>query len=117
MILLTNNINHFNRKWLTGSGVSTDDKIFLLSIQEAEDYFENNSDRMTTSTEYAKRQGKDQTASEVGELGCWWLRTSGLNGFLEIYASCVDSKGFVNENGKMIYNSGVAVRPALWLRL
>jgi hypothetical protein len=84
----------------TAGGVETDDKIFLLSIREAEDYF-----------------GKDNNAARIanynGGAYSWWLRSPGCqsntalivfyNGNVDVYGNYVDSAR--------------GVRPALRLKL
>ena len=84
---------------------------FLLSKEEAEEYFANNEVRKCKVTEYAIENG-----AFVGDYGytCWWLRSS-FGGFP--YSSYhVD---YVLTDGNFSHYSadysGGVVRPALWI--
>ncbi|MDR1712956.1 MAG: DUF6273 domain-containing protein, partial [Coriobacteriales bacterium] len=74
---------------------ATDDYVFLLSIDEAEQYFSSDSDRV------AKK-------SDGGADG-WWLRSPGNN---SNNAANVNNDGNVNTNGNNVNNNN-GVRPAL----
>ena len=85
--------NDNNPQYNTRGGVPTTDKVFLLSINEANQLFANNQ------------------AREIGSW--WWLRSPGCN---------PDLAAIVNIDGKVnTYGTGVSiydgVRPALWLNL
>lgn len=54
-------------------GSKTSDKVFVLSIEEAELYFPSDEKRRASATEYAEKCG---SYSENGYCG-WWLRSSG----------------------------------------
>jgi len=88
--------------------LETEDKIFLLSFEEIENYFESEVDRMAEITSYAKSQLGDPN---IENYYSWWLRSPG---------DYADETGFVFDYGD--YGSdNVAhikgVRPALWLNL
>lgn len=105
-------------------GPDTDDKVFLLSIQEVERYLSNAALRGAVKTEFAKKR------SDVSreKLNWWWLRSPGL------YADC---PAIVLDNGKYKEKftnpengySGettwigrgawydIGVRPAVWIDL
>lgn len=106
----------------TGSG--TFDHVFLLSVKEAEKYFSNQNKRMTTATDYARRQGAFiSTSYYVDGRGCawWWLRSPGGyqgTGY-KSYAAIIDGSGSVS--GHEVYNSGYdgsigGIRPAIWIK-
>ena len=57
-----------NPRYSTAPGNVTTDKIFLLSIPEAEKYFGSDEDRKAAPTAYAKKQGVDTSRSG----NCWW---------------------------------------------
>ena len=107
-----------NPKYRTYPGDTTTDKVFLLSITEAEKYFTSDNARKCAPTAYAKAQGAwasddDKTAS--GEATCqWWLRSPG---YTQDSAAFVNFVGDVNEGGHYVINDHVAVRPALWIDL
>ncbi|MBQ6402121.1 MAG: Ig-like domain-containing protein [Firmicutes bacterium] len=97
----------------------TDDHIFLLSIDEAEEEaygFTNNANSTPTrgakNTDYVKRLGAyTEPSGEYAGNGGWWLRSSGSikDGAIVTYS------GFIHHNG---YVDGTAgVRPAFNLNL
>jgi hypothetical protein len=72
----------------------TNDKVFLLSIDEANRYFKDDNDR---AADY-----------------WWWLRSPGDNADR---AAIVLSDGYVNAAGNDVDYGNCGVRPALWLNL
>ena len=48
-----------NKTHSTDAGEDTTDKVFLLSVSEANKYFKDNNDRKCSATKYAKEKGKD----------------------------------------------------------
>ena len=105
--------NADNAKKGTKGGKDTTDRIFLLSIDEAERYFSNDEARQCLPTAYAKNQGA--WVNEIyGGPTFWWLRSPGKN---LSYAAYVYSIGFVNDSGRSVYHNDTVVRPAFWLNL
>ena len=104
--------NPDNRKYRTKGGRKTQDKIFLLSIEEAEKYFASEEARACTPTNYAVANG----AYEEEETGnCWWwLRSPGYG---QIRAARVHSGGAVIAVGDFVDHDNNALRPALWVNL
>jgi serine/threonine protein kinase len=93
------NQNPDNPKYETDGGNPTEDRVFLLSIDEANKYFAEDSDRATSDLQ--------------GEARWWWLRSPGNNGLNAVY---VTGDGVVRVvGGGVSYYDGV--RPALWLNL
>ena len=93
------------------------DKVFLLSIAEANKYFDSNESRQCIPTDYAIAQGAytSLTYSIDGKAACWWwLRSSG---YYPYFAAYVYTGGSVTSNGYDVDNSGYSVRPALWINL
>ena len=88
-----------NPQYPTDPGKDTQDKVFLLSIQEANHYFSSDKDRKM------KRKRKN-------ELCWWWLRTPGDYSRM---AAFVDHDGFVRNDGDFVDCDRCAVRPALWI--
>lgn len=93
----------------TKGGNDTKDKIFLLSIKEAEAYFGSDSARKVSSAQNNMRYVN------------WWLRSPGGDSY---YAALVEKSGGVNKTGDIgidpVRGNGVAyndvyVRPVLWL--
>ena len=117
-IATVTNQNPNNPKFGTKGGNATQDKIFALSINEAEKYFRNNDDRRAAPTGFAIKNGawvSDNYSLPNGEkTGWWWLRSPGSN---SDDAACVLTNGDVYQFGNYVdFNYG-AVRPAFWLNL
>jgi hypothetical protein len=101
-IVDTNVINNDNPLFHIPGGDNTTDKIFLLSIDEANQYFADDSARIAYNM--------DGTPWWWG----WWLRSPG---YYSGDAAAVNHDGSVSvHGGGVIYDSG-GVRPALWLNL
>ena len=99
--------------YTSGGGGENDtvDKVFFLSIEEAERYFSSNATRAAQNTEYASLFG--------GKKAIWWLRSSGDS----IYTvTCVDQEGKIDKYGHWaadeLHQNGIeTIRPALWIDL
>ena len=108
--IFTSNITaERNPKYNTYPGLDTSDKIFLLSIQELNNYFSTNEERMCKASEYAQKHGCDDDYYGYCK---WWLRSPGKYSNAVAY---VRTHGTVEDDGFPIY--GAAVRPALWINL
>lgn len=94
----------------TDAGNDTQDKVYLLSISEAEKYFDSEEARKCITTSYSKMHGAN-VDSDYG-TSKWWLRTPGyeLDG-----ASRVLSGGSVKERGTSVADNSYTVRPAMWI--
>lgn len=107
-ILMTAVTNEDNPDNGTDGGNDTSDKVFLLSIAEAERLFSSDEERRALVTTYAVYHG---AGVFLDGFGCWWLRSPGIG---SDYAAVMDPDGlfyaFVNDD---IY----AVRPALYIDL
>ena len=106
-----------NPEYNTNPGNATKDKVFLLSIVEAEKYFTSDEARKCVPTEYAISNGASTSDSYTkgGKATClWWLRSPGA---IQYYAAKVDFDGDVDEFGIDVdYDIG-GVRPALWITI
>ncbi len=88
-------------------GKATTDKIFLLSIEEAEQYFPAYSERVCFPTEYAVSKG-----AWIDDNRCdWWLRSPGQE---QDRAAYIAHAGYVDNYGCDVYGT-CCVRPALWV--
>ncbi len=100
--------------WRTVKGGNpTTDKIFLLSIDEAKQYFSSNDDRRKCApTAYAVSKG----AYRWDKNGCgwWWLRSPGN---IQNFAAYVFHGGGVSGDGRYVDSTFGCVRPALWVNL
>ena len=112
MILKTTVTADQNPKNITRAGKNTQDRIFLLSVPEAEKYLASELNRQCRATEFAKAQGA-YTIAPNGNYW-WWLRTPG---YLSSIAACVSSTGRVNYNGTAVNIMRGSVRPAMWVNL
>ena len=93
-------------------GNATQDQVFLLSITEANKYFNSNGARQCEPTDYAVANGSRESHS--GNFCWWWLRSPGST---QDSAAYVYSGGGVIESGNDVdYNDG-AVRPAMWITM
>ena len=100
-----------NPKHGTAGGNDTEDKVFLLSIEEAESFFINDKERRALSTKYAVKAGVGTSAEGYG---FWWLRSPGSYGD---DAAVVSIHGWIYRNGGNVDFIYDGVRPALWLNL
>ncbi len=100
-----------NPKYSTLPGKNTTDKVFLLSITEANKYFSSDNARQCQGTAYCYAQG-----AYKGSNGnrWWWLRSPGLD---SSRAADVDYVGSVSHLGYGVDCGRGAVRPALWINL
>ena len=111
--------------WEGGSRLGLEavgDRVFLLSVSEAERYFPTQDERQCRPTRYAIGRGAYQ--SSVGQTCFWWLRTTvdhterSLEGEpVEniTRAALVGSSGGIVEIGHYMSNRQYAVRPVIWV--
>ena len=101
-------------------GNNTNDRIFLLSIDEALDlrYFPKGSNnRYATNTPYVAdggRLGTYMNGEEDGYLDNWWLRSPGQS---NQFAAFIEEDGGDVFDGDLVNDSSSAVRPAFNLDL
>ncbi len=107
-ISLTNVENRDNEVFGTAGGNDTEDRIFLLSLDEVNTYFASDENRICYPTELAVKNGY-----YIGHNGAcdWWLRSPGSDGRL---AARVFFSGLVDEAGYHVDSFDHDVRPALW---
>ena len=107
-----------NPEYNTNPGNATTDKVFLLSINEVEKYFNSDEARKCAPTAYAKAQGaytSDSFKTASGAATCWcWLRSPGS---YQDIAATVSAVGSVYYRGYSVNYDSAAVRPALWINL
>lgn len=131
-----------NPKYSTDPGNTTTDKVFLLSVNEAMEYFDTNSARKCELTEYAAAIGRELFDKNVknapsrfkdlapdewqcvnGTGNCkWWLRTTGES----VHdTTCVEYTGNINYSFMPYHAYSIhefysfyeyyGVRPAVWI--
>ncbi|MCR4593430.1 MAG: DUF6273 domain-containing protein, partial [Clostridiales bacterium] len=101
-----------NPSYSTNPGNDTNDKVFLLSINEVNEYFSSDAERECKPTEYAVAQGAFKSDSSGNCV--WWLRSPGL---VSDFAADVYGDGSVGDIGDNVDRDDCAVRPALWIDL
>ena len=99
-----------NPMYSTDPGNDTEDQVFLLSIPEAEEYFETSEDRTCEPTEFAIGQGVD---TDVNNGCCWWLLRSPGDG--SHCAASVNSFGPIYNGGYYVYDDFLGIRPVIWI--
>lgn len=104
-----------NPKYDTDPGNATTDKVFLLSITEAEKFFTTDESLKCAPTAYAEAQGGYTIYGiESGKDACWWwLRSPGKMQFRAAYVS----NDMINDYGSNVNYGCNCVRPALWINL
>lgn len=111
-IVETNVINSDNPWYGTSGGNDTNDKIFVLSLDEVIQYFgdsgeiQNKSDNGFLFDEY------NETRKAYLEV-CWLRSPGGLASL----ATIVDTKGSIGVVGIEVYGPNGGVRPAMWINL
>lgn len=122
------------RKWLNGTFISnafsheeqamilstttesadTKDRVFLLSMDEAWEYFSSDSTRQCQGTAYCYAQG----AYKTGNGHCaWWLRSPVCYSGQAAYVYDGNLRSYYGEYSCYVDNDDIAVRPALWINL
>lgn len=111
-IVTTNVSADKNPEYSTYPGFATTDKVFLLSITEAEKYFSSVSARQCKPTKYAIANG---ASVNYNNGNCWWwLRSPGSP---QDDAPYVNRDGSVDYSGDRVNYVSDGVRPALWIDL
>ena len=101
-----------NPSYNTPPGNNTTDKVFLLSIMEANKYFGSDNDRRCQATAYVKSQ-RVYINPSFG-LRNWWLRSPGRS---KVDAAYVDCGGSVRSGGNFVVYASNAIRPAIWVKV
>ena len=101
-----------NPEYGTAGGNDTEDKVFLLSIEEVESFFINDGERKAKTTKYAE---KACFLMNDERYAWWWLRSPGYCGYSAV--GVLNSYGWVIREGFSVDYDGDGVRPALWLNL
>ena len=116
----------------TDGGVDVNDKVFLLSENEAKKYFVSDSERICIGTSNAVNNGLYINEQDDESKGEWWLRSPGDS---QDYAMIVKPDGYVGEvtvtgtltggyqekeieftyKGGLVDSDYIGVRPAMWI--
>lgn len=120
MILDTQNSTHDNAKYVVDSGEDTSDKVFILSMEEAELYLVEKGHGWEKAEATLYSQNRDGIGLSEYDHGVtvdpdygtadWWLRNAGEN---DINAMYMYYYGAVCEEGTLVRNTFVGVRPCI----
>ena len=99
--------NSANGLFGTAGGNNTDDRVFLLSEDEAKKFFLLKSERAAQMTDYAK--GKCKEMDGDADKPWWWLRSPGGN---QTFAAKVENTGSISAVGYFV-NDYDNVRPVI----
>ena len=100
-----------NPAFSTDPGNDTQDRVYLLSLEEAEWFFRSNEDRICAATAYAKARGAKTNRVD----SClWWLRSPGRQ---QDRAAYIMRGGAILRIGTSVLNDDLGVRPVIALRL
>lgn len=102
---------HKNPEYNKEREKSTQDKVFLLSIEEAYQYFKGDNERCCKPSNTARNNG----VFVVNNGNCrWWLRSVGRN---QWNATCISYLGDVYKFGNDVDVDRYGVRPAMWIEI
>ena len=105
----------------TDPGNATQDRVFLLSIPEANRYFKNKEARMCVPTACAVGNGAyTEPCAKGGQPCCeWWLRSPGEDQDAAAIVEIDDDDDYDDHGnyGNYVHSGSVGVRPALWINL
>lgn len=105
--------NRNNTVYGTSGGSDTSDKVFIMSVEEAEKYFtENDSLSCAEPSQYAKENGI--FTSKTSGTSWWWLRTPGSNTH---FAAGVSTDGEIVPIGYGTTNATGGVRPMMRIKI
>ena len=99
-----------NPRSKASSGNDTIDKVFLLSIEEVEKYFDSDEERQCYATEYCYELYPHIYMHDAPRW--WWLRSPGWN---QNCAAVVRNSGDVWDKGQSVHEYDNTIRPALWI--
>ncbi len=100
-----------NTKYEISGGNQTEDKVFLLSIEEARLYFDINAERISRATKYAAAKGTYNN----GDAGCWWWLRAPYKSYESFL--CVSYYGDVGDTHSGVNDNKCGVRPAMWVSI
>ncbi len=125
MILTVKIENKDNPLYGTPGGNDTEDNVFCLSLEEAQQYFKDADDRRAAPTDYALKNGaavSDDCKLPNGmKTGWWWLRSPASSANRAADADCygnIDTeKNADGVDGDIVFAESNCVRPAVWITL
>ncbi|MBQ6342108.1 MAG: hypothetical protein IJI41_03175 [Anaerolineaceae bacterium] len=109
--------NPNNPEYGTNGGNKTEDRVFLLSIEEIIKYLPTTEERSCQVTPYAKSNGATviYQNNDPTNFTIWLLRSPGHSPY---YAACVMStQDHFSKNCELdVHEHGGSIRPAMWLK-
>ena len=106
-IVKNNCCSRFNNKKNEIQNSTEEYNVFLLSIDEVNQYFPESDKRKCKATPYSKQNG---AFVEFGNYCWWWLRNQGYESNKVSY---VDNNGQIIENGANVSCNDICVSPAI----
>lgn len=110
--VMTHNVNKDSLVHGAVGGNDTDDLIFCLSIDEANEIFESDDERTAPATPYAVNKGA--FIHESNGNCWWWLRSPG---YYTSDAAGINYYGYVHVSGDNVSSPSDALRPCMWISL
>lgn len=101
-----------NEKSVISGVTSSVDQVFLLSKEEATEYFPDDNSRIAAPVSAIKL--KINIYDKQRGTCDWWLRSPGSSQYKSHY---VDTLGQIYDSGLSAYHTGTGVRPAMWIKL
>lgn len=100
-----------NPEYGTNPGNATNDRVFLLSINEANKYFSSSDEREYKYTEHTK-----YPLANISDSKYWWLRSPGNEqDSAAVVKHFYPESGYISEYGMGVNFNDIAVRPAMWI--
>lgn len=94
----------------TDGGKNTKDKVFLLSVEEAEAFYQKFGAWKCYYSAYVGKMGGYGADSDIGPV--WWLRSPGME---QNCASMVTATGISKSCFEPAWIKSIGVRPAIWI--
>ena len=114
MIIISDVVCDSNSKFHTWGGMDTQDKIFLPSAKECDEY---KIPMKPGVTSIAAREYRSQEYFSERDYGRWWLRSIGKErGYFEYVAECFGESFDISNHGAP-QTLKLGVRPAMWINL
>ncbi|MCD8211712.1 MAG: DUF6273 domain-containing protein [Oscillospiraceae bacterium] len=111
VILTTHLLNPDSTVHGAAGGNETDDRVFLLNVDEAEKYFDSDEARMADPTPYSDARGVFINVRT--DKVWWWLRSPG---YYVSDAAGVNYLGQLHKSGSNVSTTNNAVRPSIWVK-
>ncbi len=112
--ILTVTVSADKARYSADPGNATQDRIFLLSYADANQFFASDPERICTPTAYALAQGIFDWGRD--DPRCEWLLRTPAETLREV--AFVGSDGYIlSFSGHSVKDAGLGVRPALWVDL